>query len=207
MEQARTYVISWLPLILSILNWLLVRYSKPDTKVPINIPARVRPWVPIIISVIAATIQKFALGSTINEALKLALIAGLSPIFAHQLVTESIMDGKEIPVPFMTKSSKVVVKSSSSMMTMIVFVVSATIGCSWFQRTPEHAGDLGRILVCIDEKLDLGLSPTEVAVACGIENIDAILDLVKARKARAAAKSSASAKPSTSAVPSTSVSK
>ena len=97
-------LVTWSPLLLAALNWLIVRYGRDDTKFPIDIPLRLKPWVPIVLSVIAAGLARFVAGATWPEVVKLGVAGAFGPTAFHQLIVESLRDGHEIPVPGMAAS-------------------------------------------------------------------------------------------------------
>lgn len=65
----------------------------------------------------------------------------------------------------------------------------AVTGCSWL--TPRHIRDVASIVTCVADLDDAGKNPKEIAIACGLENADRVLDLIKAQKALAARKAGA----------------
>lgn len=74
------------------------------------------------------------------------------------------------------------------------------LGCaSWWQRTPEHATDVAKILSCVLDKRAQGLDPIAIATSCGLENAQSVIDLLRVADApRPATKAPSSAAPSTS---------
>lgn len=77
----------------------------------------------------------------------------------------------------------------------------APVGCaSWWARTPQHVGDIAAIYVCVAEKTEAGHDAASVALACGLENADRVIDLLKVQKA-VAARQAAKAAPKPSGSP------
>lgn len=67
-----------------------------------------------------------------------------------------------------------------------VFVVLSFVGCaSWWANTPNHVIDIAKIVTCVMTEIDKvpAPPPQDIALKCGLENADAVLDLVKAQKA------------------------
>jgi hypothetical protein len=100
MDHLRAGVVAWLPLAMLVLNWVVVRYGKSDTG-GYRIPRRLRPWVPVALAIVASAVAKFGAGASLADALRTAIVGGLGPTVAHELLVESIRNGKEIPVPGM----------------------------------------------------------------------------------------------------------
>jgi hypothetical protein len=190
MDSFKSFLVAWLPFIMAVINWTIVRYSKPDTKLPLNVPARLRPWIPVVLAVVAATLQRFVAGSSLADAVRTAVIGGLGPILTHELVSESILGGKEIPVPFMVKKPgdvsklEVPVVITGGLLALLVGLVGG--GCaSWWANTPSHVIDVAKIVTCVMTEIDKEppSKPADIAIKCGLENADAVLDLVKAQRA------------------------
>lgn len=57
-------------------------------------------------------------------------------------------------------------------------------GCAWF--SGRHVRDVASIVTCVADMHDAGAPPGEIALTCGLENADRVLDLIKAQKAIAA---------------------
>lgn len=53
----------------------------------------------------------------------------------------------------------------------------ALSGCAWLS-SANHTKDLARILACVSGEAAAGKTPGEIALTCGLENADAVLDLV-----------------------------
>lgn len=82
---------------LSMLIGAFIRGSKEGGSLPWNIPARWRPWVAVVLGIVAAAIDKVAAGASWKEAGIIAL-SGAGAIVAHELGIESVREGKELPV-------------------------------------------------------------------------------------------------------------
>lgn len=83
----------------------------------------------------------------------------------------------------------------------VVPLLLAASCASWWAHTPEHMRDVAKILTCVMDAYDQGVKPLDIAVKCGVENADAVLDLITAQRAAEArhAKVATSTCPSTSA--------
>jgi hypothetical protein len=63
---------------------------------------------------------------------------------------------------------------------------SSMTACTWLQRG-RHAADIAAILACISGEAAAGKGPAEIAIKCGLENADAVIDLVTKSQGVAAA--------------------
>jgi len=60
---------------------------------------------------------------------------------------------------------------------LLLTLAILTSGCAWFSRA-NHAKDLASILSCISGEAAAGKSPGEIALTCGLENADEVIDLI-----------------------------
>lgn len=224
MSAFKSFIVTWLPLIMLVLNWLIVRYSKPDTKIPWNLSPRVRPWIPIGLSIVVGTLERFVGGTDLSAALRTAILGGVGPILAHELGTESLMNGKELWVPFMKKRAPVVslAVGSGGLLGMLGVVAGTLLflGCAGYVPSPNTPVDSGKLAICVfgcvDDQESLTPPPPPLVVVktcskqCSAEAEQVVIDLMTARSrsiARARAISgpgpcaSASSAPSPSSVP------
>lgn len=65
---------------------------------------------------------------------------------------------------------------------LLVLLVGLPGCASWWSRTPQHVGDVAAILACVAEKTEAGHDATSVALACGLENADRVVDLLKVQR-------------------------
>lgn len=93
----------WVPVATFIVG-LLVRLMKDDTKIPVNLPKKWRPYVAIALGVALGVIEKIAAGSTWKTAVGGGLLAGGFAIVGHVFGIEVLRGGKEIPIPGLMKS-------------------------------------------------------------------------------------------------------
>jgi hypothetical protein len=77
---------------------LFIRLLKDDTKLP-TIPARLRPWISLILGIVAGVLNKVAGGATWKDAALNAVIVGVLPIAVHELGVEALFGGKDVPLP------------------------------------------------------------------------------------------------------------
>lgn len=105
----------------------VVRLLKSDTKIPIDIPANLRPWVALGLGGLAGMFQLVAQGSTFKEAAITALSAPVLAIVGHLVGIEWMAGGKEIPIPGLMKASAPVSKRTLG---AIVFLVLFVPGCT-----------------------------------------------------------------------------
>ncbi len=83
----------------------------------------------------------------------------------------------------------------------VVLACLPLVACSWLSR-PSHYADAARILACISAEAAAGKGAGEIALTCGLENADAVIDLVtKSQGVAAAAPKMAKPAPSASVKP------
>lgn len=191
----KSFVVTWLPLTMLVLNWLIVRYSKPDTKMPWNLSPRLRPWFPIGLSIVVGTLERFIGGTDLSAALRTAIIGGLGPILAHELGTESLMKGKELWVPFMKRRASVVSLAAGAASTCgllgVVMGAMLFLGCAGYAPSPKTPIDSGKLAICVfgcvDDQESLTPRPTLLVVIktcakqCSGEAEQVVIDLMTAR--------------------------
>lgn len=100
-----------------------VRILKTDTKIPINIPARVRPWLALSLGAGAGILERVQSGISWRDALAGGLVAGLTAIAGHDTLIEGIRKGRELPLPGLTGG-----KPPTSI--MLVLLALLTFGCT-----------------------------------------------------------------------------
>jgi hypothetical protein len=91
----------WVPFAAGVVG-LLVRLTRDDTKVPINVPAVWRPYLALLLGTLLGVLEKQIAGSSWRDAL-LGGAAAAFAVVAHLLGIELMNDGKELPVPFLMK--------------------------------------------------------------------------------------------------------
>lgn len=60
---------------------------------------------------------------------------------------------------------------------LLLVLLVPLVGCAWLSK-PSHYADAAKILSCISAEAAAGKSPADIALTCGIENADAVIDLV-----------------------------
>ena len=60
---------------------------------------------------------------------------------------------------------------------LLLVLLVPLVGCAWLSK-PSHYADMARILSCISAEAAAGKSAGEIALTCGLENADAVIDLV-----------------------------
>lgn len=91
---------SWVPLV-AVIVAVLIRLAKSDNAVrwfPILVQPRWRPWLSLALGVTGGVVEKLASGGTWGEAIAGGLAAGLLPITGHELVVESLRNGRDVGV-------------------------------------------------------------------------------------------------------------
>jgi len=88
-----------------------------------------------------------------------------------------------------------------NVVTVLAMIVTfGPVACaSWWANTPSHITDVAAILKCVGEKADEGKTPKDIAIECGLENADKVLDLLKQQRALEARHSKAGTATSASA--------
>ena len=88
----------------SLIIGLIVRLMKEDTRFPpFAIPARWRPMLAIGLGVLSGVLHTVASGTPWRDALLGGLVSGSLAIAGHGTVVDSARDGKDIPLPGLTK--------------------------------------------------------------------------------------------------------
>lgn len=91
----------WVP-IASVVLGVLVRLAKSDTRIPIDIPPRLRVWLAFGLGQVAAVLDVVVAGQPWKQAIFGGLIASVLAIVGHNTIVDSMRGGKEFPVPGLT---------------------------------------------------------------------------------------------------------
>jgi len=75
-----------------------VRLLKSDGPIPINVPARWRPVLALVLGLASAALAQVANGTPWRRALTEGLLAGVIAIVGHDVLVEGVRGGKEIPM-------------------------------------------------------------------------------------------------------------
>jgi hypothetical protein len=89
------------PMVAAALIWMVVRALKSE-RIPLDVPARARPWVALGLGVIAGACESVLGGVPLGDALLAGLGAGLAASGLHESLVESLRHGREplsIPPP------------------------------------------------------------------------------------------------------------
>lgn len=164
----------WVPLT-AWLGHTLVRLMKSDTKLPIDVPSRLRPYVAIAITVALAIVQhRFAgTGGTWMQAVVFGVGAGVMAILAHLGIVDVLRDGRELPVPGLMKDDKPKPPSVPPLPLLMLALALSALGCSWFRPSPAGGPPPAQAVVLYTAKA--------VAVANGV-CVDAAKALVQRAK-------------------------
>ncbi len=175
--QWKAIVVMLLPLLAAIINGLIIRVSKEDVPIPFNIPSKFRPWVVILLGVVEAAITKMIIGIPLATAIIGALIAGVLPMVMHDLVIESLRNGRELFAPTPKFAPPKIPQAPKLPMFMLVFLV----GCGWSQTKVANVTSASADLaVCI---LQHSNEPIEqIMVDCQNAAIIDIEQILKAHK-------------------------
>ena len=60
---------------------------------------------------------------------------------------------------------------------LLLVLLVPLVGCAWLSK-PSHYADAAKILSCISAEAAAGKSAGDIAFTCGLENADAVIDLV-----------------------------
>lgn len=151
------------PLVSLLVIGFLVRLLKQDTKLPITIPARWRPWIAMALGAASGVLEQIVQGTPWNDALLGGVAAALVAMGGHNLVVEGLLGGKEIPIPGLTKKKG----SNVGSFVAIVFAVLFTSGCASWKQGYSEGGVLGG-LAQLNEDYGPGFD-TLVQMACARE--------------------------------------
>jgi hypothetical protein len=207
MEAISTLIVEhrWAALC-ALLAGVLVRLSKSDNLVPLNIPARLRPWIPVVFGVFGAVAEALANGKPWSQAIVAGIFVALAPIAGHELLVESLRGGKELPVPGLMKDDSKGPKDPPARPPTVIVsglllgLVVALVGCTP-ARSPERDIVLGSALVLVvgaegaDEACarvaSTGLSSTDVTYVRRMQTLaktcadakDVVVEAAKAARA------------------------
>ncbi len=81
---------------------IVVRLLKSDTILP-TLPAKWRLVLVGVLSIGLVALNKIAAGMPWPKAIEYAVLSALIAVAAHELLIERLRDGKEIPLPLLTK--------------------------------------------------------------------------------------------------------
>lgn len=79
--------------------WAVVRLLKSDTRIPIALPPRVRPWLSVALGLLAGVLERATTGVPWQRAVFDGLIAGQLPQLAHDVLVEWGRGGRDLPLP------------------------------------------------------------------------------------------------------------
>lgn len=83
---------------------LIVRLLKEDTRFPpFAMPARWRPLLAVGLGIGSGILQAASTGTPWRDAILGGVVSGLVAIAGHEAIVESIRDGKDVPLPGLTK--------------------------------------------------------------------------------------------------------
>lgn len=126
----------------------LIRILKDDTKLP-TIPARVRPWISVAAGIVALALDKLAAGASWKIALVNGAIVGGLPIVAHQLGIESVLGGKEVPLPAALLAKEDGPKPPTGTPPALLVFMVLLFGCSALPSAEAPKRDLARASVLL----------------------------------------------------------
>lgn len=77
----------------------IIRVLKSDTKIPFDIPPRLRVFAALALGFVYAALQKIAAGTPWRSALFDGVAAFATAVVTHNVVIDSLRGGKELVVP------------------------------------------------------------------------------------------------------------
>lgn len=90
----------------SLVIGLVVRTMKEDVSFPpFVVPARWRPMLALGLGVVSGVLQAVATGTPWRDAILGGLVSGFTAIAGHATVVDGVRDGRDIPVPGLTKKA------------------------------------------------------------------------------------------------------
>lgn len=104
----------------------LTRLLKSDTKLPITLPPRVRPWLALVFGAASGMLETIVAGTPVDEALLGGLVAALTAIAGHDALIEGLRGGREVPLPGLTKKKDGPTVTTTNA-TMLVLCVALTL--------------------------------------------------------------------------------
>lgn len=119
----------------------LIRLLKSDTKLPVTLPAGVRPWLALVLGAGAGVLEHVMSGMSWGEALTGGLIAALTAIAGHDTLVEGLRGGREVPLPGITRKQDgpTIPRTNATMLVLCVALVLP--GCGLFHRVGSFLGE------------------------------------------------------------------
>lgn len=83
----------------------LVRAIKSDTRLPITLPPRVRPWLALGLGAVSGVLEHVVTGVSWRDALLGGLASALAAMAGHDVLVEGVRRGREVRMPGMMKAA------------------------------------------------------------------------------------------------------
>lgn len=93
---------AWVPLAALVVG-LIVRLLKSDTKVPIDVPPRVRVWLALGLGVLSGVLEAVATGRAWGDAIVGGVVSAALAILGQNVVIDSLRGGRELTIPGLIK--------------------------------------------------------------------------------------------------------
>lgn len=84
----------------------LVRLTKEDTVVPIDVPARWRPLLAFFLGQASAVLEHLAAGAPWGAAVVDGLAASVLAILGHEWIVERLLGDRAMPIPGLTRRAR-----------------------------------------------------------------------------------------------------
>jgi hypothetical protein len=139
MEELFTLIAqhNWVAIAALVIGFL-VRLLKSDTKLPITLPAGVRPWLALVFGAGAGVLEHVMSGMSWGEALTGGLVAALTAIAGHDTLVEGLRGGREVPLPGLTRKQDgpTITRTNATMLVLCAALVLS--GCALFRNVSSY---------------------------------------------------------------------
>lgn len=126
-------------LLAAVIVGFLVRLTKDDTKFPVDLPPKARPYVAIALGAVLMSLEAVTAGKPWREAIARGIIAGAVAIIAHTFGIQWLRDGKELRVPGLMKGDDGPRTPRPPILPLLALAVAASmlLGCPPAARAPS----------------------------------------------------------------------
>lgn len=173
---------------------LIVRLLKAHPVLAEKLPSRVRPWIAVILGIIAGVLESIVAGTPILKALILGTISGGGAILGHDLFIEGLRNGKELGSP---AAARAAVTSVTPLLLIVglVFGINTTLNACLPLGKGANTALSALQMGCVIYMADSDKPESSIANACQIADalIPEIKKLISAQKAAAGMRKSGAA--------------
>lgn len=187
----------WVPLAALVIG-IIVRLLKSDTKIPIDIPPRLRVWLALALGAGSAVLEAVTTGLSWKESILNGLLSTGLAVLGQNVVIDSVRNGKEFNLPGLIKPgvspspdapptlppAKYTPPNIPPGLSALVVVLGILLtGCGVFWKALDLASDKAKCVVANQD-----LSDKAIFIKCAIQDPERYLDLLA--ETRAATKKS-----------------